>query len=70
MPHDANVHIVEMNKLAQITDCDCEKIHFCDGCKMDTDHDNMTIIEMRALVRVHGLRSYTRFRKAGLIAFL
>ena len=37
---------------------------------MDTDYDNMMIIELRALARAYGLRGYTRLRRAGLITFL
>ena len=39
---------------------------------MDTDYDNMTIVELRALARARGLRDfgYAGLRRAGLIAFL
>ena len=37
---------------------------------MDTDYNNMTIVELRALARARKLRGYTGLRKAGLIAFL
>ena len=41
-----------------------ENVDFCDACKMDTDYDNMTVVELRALMREHGLRGYSRLRKA------
>ena len=37
---------------------------------MDTDYDNMTIVELRALARARVLRGYTGLRKDELIAFL
>ena len=48
----------------------CENVNFCVACKMDTDYDNMTIVELRALARAQGLRDCTVLRKIGLIAFL
>ena len=37
---------------------------------MNADYDDMTVVELRALVRECGLQGYSRLRKAGLIAFL
>ena len=47
-----------------------ENINFCDRHKMDTDYNNMMIVELKALATAHGLRGYTELRKAGLITFL
>ena len=37
---------------------------------MEGDYSNMTTADLRALLRDHGLRGYSRLRKAELIAFL
>ena len=37
---------------------------------MDTDYDNMRVVELRALVREQRLRGYSGLRKAELIALL
>ena len=47
-----------------------ESIDFCDACKIDTDYDNMTVVELRALMRDHGLRGYSGLRNTELIALL
>ena len=39
-------------------------------CKMEENYDNMSIARLRALARQHGLRGYSRLRKAELITFL
>ena len=41
-----------------------ENIDFYEACKMDTDYDNMTVVELGALVREHGIRGYSGLRKA------
>ena len=38
--------------------------------KMEEYNNNMTIAKLRALAREHGLKGYSRLRKAELITFL
>ena len=47
-----------------------ENVDFCDACKMEVNYNGLKMIQLRALVREHGLQGYSRLRKAELIAFL
>ena len=46
------------------------KHYFCDTHKMETNYGTLRMPDLRALTREHGLRGYSRLRKADLIAFL
>ena len=68
LPH--SFFTLEPSRLPRFGPEFCEKVDFCDGHKMDTDYNNMTIVEQRVLARARGLRGYTGLRKAGLVSFL
>ena len=36
----------------------------------EMEYDNMSVIDLKALVKEHGLRGYSKLRKAELITFL
>ena len=42
----------------------------CYACKMEPNYNALRISELRALVKEHGLRRYSRMKKDGLISFL
>ena len=44
--------------------------YFCDAHEMETNFNVLRMPDLRALAREHGLRGYSRLRKAELIAFL
>ena len=46
------------------------KCYICDSHKMETNYDTSGMPDLRALEREHGLRGYSKLRKAELITFL
>ena len=47
-----------------------ENVNFCDACKMEQNYNALRMVQLRALPSEHGLRGYSKLRKADLIDFL
>ena len=47
-----------------------EKVNFCVACKIEVDYNIVWVWDLRYLAKDHGLRDYSKLRKADLISLL